>query len=166
LCCVVWSVESCGSKKNEATLKYEKLIDSISSELNVYYFDLQSIDEIRVHQLQIEVNKFKTESEFIENKNVQSSLQTAEKFLSTLLEKRNNCLIEMESELNLLKKTKQDAAAIMLSNAENQIQLLNKNQYDEVKFKAEYLINRFNAQTLFIETLTKAKEKHSEKSGD
>jgi hypothetical protein len=162
LCCLVYGVGSCGSKKNEATIKYERLIDSITSDFNNYYIDLQAIDESRIRQLQFDVNKFQTESAFIENENAQSSLHTAEKFLSTLSEERNICLKEMELKKNILQKTKKDAATILTTNAENQLQMLNQKQFDEVKYRAEYLINRFNAHILLIETLTKAKEKHSE----
>lgn len=160
--CLVGGFGSCGTKKNEATIKYERLIDSITSDFNNYYIDLQAIDESRILQLQVDVNKFKTEAAFIENENAQSSLHTAEKFLSTLSEERNHCLKEMELKMNLLQKTKKDAATILITNAEHQLQMLNQKQFDEVKYKAEYLINRFNAHTLLIETLSKAKEQHSE----
>jgi len=40
--------------------------------------------------------------------------------------------------------------------------LINSKQYDDAKYQADYLTNRFNAQKLLIETLTLEKNKKVE----
>lgn len=154
--------ESCGNKKSDASIKYEKLIDSVSSELNKYYVGLQAIDENSIHSIQSEISKYKTDADFSKNENIQTALLTAEKFINSLAAERKSCLNAITLCLNQLQDVKKNASAQLLTKNGNQLQLINSKQYDDAKYQADYLTSRFNAQKLLIETLTLEKHKKVE----
>jgi hypothetical protein len=155
-------IGSCNTTPNKDAVKYAKLIDSITSDLNIYYVDLQAIDDDKIYHLQSEITKYKSETEFVENENIQSSLETADRFLSTFSHEKTLCLQDIKLNMKQLQETKNDASAMTVAVEGNQLQLQNMKQFDDAKFKAEYLINRYHAQELLIETLTIAKNKKVE----
>jgi len=151
---VVFIFNACGIQSKKS-IAYENKIDSVANDLNKYYIELQHIDEYKIDSLQHELLFFKDEAAFQSTAHVQSSLHTAELFLSVLVAERASSLEGLKQKMKQLESLKKNASSAFVMANGNQLQLVNSSEFDDVKYKAEYLINRFYAQKLFIETLKK-----------
>ncbi len=142
--------------KSAELIRYEMLIDSVKTSMKKQVTELQHIKTEEIQKLKEEISLFLADSTVSKNPNVRSSLFTAQKFILTFENEKKKCEVGLKQNIKQLASIYENAEDLNITPEKN-LEWLRKTGMDQISMKSDYLLNRYHAQLLFIETLRQSK---------